>query len=90
MASSKLKSKAKVGAKATAKAEPSRSKKPVKKVPVKAKAADKHSFAVGDKVTHKMFGPGKILGLRDDKLSIQFGKHVTKEILVDFVSYLSP
>ena len=86
MALSKLKSKAKGGAKATAKAEPSRGKKPVEKAPVKAKVADKQGFAVGDKVIHKLFGPGKILGLRDDKLSIQFGKHVTKEILIDFVS----
>jgi hypothetical protein len=86
MAASKPKSKAKAATKPIAKAEPSRSMKPVKKVPLKTKAADKHSFAVGDKVTHKLFGPGKILGLRDDKLSIQFGKHVTKEILIDYVS----
>lgn len=42
-------------------------------------------FAVGDKVAHKSFGKGKVLSIRGDILAIQFGKSVTKEILIDYV-----
>ena len=43
-------------------------------------------FAVGDKVSHKIFGIGRVVDCRDDKLSIKFSKTITKEILVDYVS----
>ena len=42
-------------------------------------------FAVGDQVTHKLFGDGKIVGIRDDALTIRFGKTGIKEIRADFV-----
>ena len=83
MAPSKIKPKTKT--KSAAKVATRRSKTPEKKVEP-AQLPKKPAFAVGDRVTHKMFGTGKVLGLRDDKLSIQFAKNVTKEILSDFVS----
>ena len=52
--------------------------------PIKKSA--KVGFAVGDKVSHKLFGAGKVLGLRGEILSIQFGKVGTKEVLADFIA----
>jgi hypothetical protein len=50
------------------------------------KKSTKLGFAVGDKVNHKLFGAGKVLSLRGDVLSIQFGKVGTKEVLADFIA----
>ena len=42
-------------------------------------------FAVGDHVMHPMFGAGRIISTRDDKLTIDFDKAGKKEILDIFV-----
>ena len=42
-------------------------------------------FAVGDHVMHRMFGAGRIVSTRDDKLTIDFDKAGKKEILDIFV-----
>ncbi len=76
MASSKKKPKAKIEVRST-------------KVPAKvARLAkpERKGFAVGDKVSHKIFGVGRVVDCRDDKLSIKFSNAITKEILVDYVS----
>ena len=89
MAPSKTKSTAKSKSPAKAKTAakpPSKRSKVVEKKVEAAPEPKKPAFAVGDKVSHKLFGLGKVLSLRDDKLSIQFGKIGTKEILADFVS----
>lgn len=52
--------------------------------PIKKSA--KVGFAVGDKVSHKQFGAGKVLSQRGDILAIQFSKVGTKEVLADFIS----
>ncbi len=52
---------------------------------VPAKKSAKVGYAVGDKVSHKLFGIGKVLSQRGDILSIQFDKRVIKEIVADFV-----
>ena len=47
--------------------------------------APKSAFSVGDRVHHRMFGDGKVERIRDDKLTIKFGRKLTKEIREDFV-----
>jgi hypothetical protein len=75
----------------TKRAVKSKSKKPVQRqskltVAAPVKKLSRVDIGVGAKVTHKLFGIGKVLGQRGDILSIQFGKKVTKDILVDFVA----
>ena len=43
------------------------------------------AFSVGDRVHHRMFGDGKVERIRDNKLTIKFGRKLTKEIREDFV-----
>lgn len=50
-----------------------------------ADAADKGIFSEGDQVNHPSFGKGKVVSIRDDKITVQFGKGVTKEILASFL-----
>jgi hypothetical protein len=42
------------------------------------------AFSVGDHVHHRTFGEGKVLSIREDKLTIRFPS-TTKEIREDFV-----
>lgn len=76
MASSKKKPKAKTEVRST--------KAPARAV--RLAKPERQGFAVGDKVSHKIFGVGRVVDCRDDKLSIKFSKSITKEILVDYVS----
>jgi hypothetical protein len=50
-----------------------------------AAAQDKDMFSEGDQVSHQSFGKGKVVSIRDDKITVQFGKGVTKEILASFL-----
>ena len=43
------------------------------------------AFSISDRVHHRMFGGGKVERIRDDKLTIKFGRKLTKEIREDFV-----
>jgi hypothetical protein len=42
------------------------------------------AFSVGDRIHHVKFGGGKVVSIRDDKLTISF-RGTTKEIREDFV-----
>ena len=42
-------------------------------------------FAIGDLVRHPMFGDGRVVSTRDDKLTINFDKVGKKEILDCFI-----
>ena len=43
------------------------------------------AFAVGDHGTHPKFGSGRVISMRDDKLTIDFTDVGKKEILDSFV-----
>ena len=43
------------------------------------------NFTVGDLVRHPMFGDGRVVSTRDDKLTIDFDKVGKKEILDCFI-----
>ena len=57
----------------------------VKLDPVPSAQSLSAGYSVGDQVTHKLFGGGKVVGIRDDALTIRFGKSGTREIRADFV-----
>jgi DNA helicase-2/ATP-dependent DNA helicase PcrA len=52
---------------------------------VQARPARSDSFAVGDRVFHQKFGYGRITGVDDDKLDIDFEKAGSKRVLDRFV-----
>ena len=47
-------------------------KAPVHRVPVTIDAEPAARFAVGDQVSHAKFGPGRIMGIAEDTLTVQF------------------
>ena len=44
------------------------------------------SFTIGDRVFHRKFGYGTILGIEGDKLEIDFEKAGAKKVVASFVS----
>jgi hypothetical protein len=47
--------------------------------------AYKNDFAVGDHISHPMFGNGIVTGIDQNKLTIEFSENVIKEIVVGYV-----
>ena len=66
-------------AKTKPKVKPVQDAVPVEKAPIISE------FAVGDRITHGLFGDGDVTGVRDNTLTIQFKKFGSKEILDGFV-----
>jgi hypothetical protein len=50
-----------------------------------APIAHQSKYAVGDQVSHPMFGDGIVTAIDVDKLTIEFRNKVTKLILADYV-----
>ena len=44
------------------------------------------SFTIGERVFHKKFGYGAVIGIEGDKLEIDFEKADTKKVISRFVS----
>jgi hypothetical protein len=47
-------------------------------------------YAVGDEVSHPMFGHGAVTGIDANKLTIDFPENVTKQIVDDYVKLRNP
>jgi DNA helicase II / ATP-dependent DNA helicase PcrA len=58
--------------------------------PLVAEAAVESRYAIGDHVSHPMFGSGAVREIDGNKLTIEFSKRVTKQILDDYVKLRSP
>ena len=44
-------------------------------------------YAVGDQISHPMFGDGTVMAIDANKLTIEFPGGVTKQIVDDFVKH---
>jgi hypothetical protein len=44
-------------------------------------------YAIGDQVSHPMFGNGTITGIDENKLTIEFSESVTKQIIDGYVKH---
>jgi hypothetical protein len=47
-------------------------------------------YAVGDQISHPMFGHGAVAAIDSNKLTIEFPDNVTKQIVDDYVKLQSP
>jgi DNA helicase-2/ATP-dependent DNA helicase PcrA len=47
-------------------------------------------YAIGDHVSHAMFGSGAVRDIDGNKLTIEFSERGTKQILVDYVKLRNP
>ena len=47
-------------------------------------------YAVGDQISHPMFGHGAVTGIDANKLTIDFPENVTKQIVDDYVKLRDP
>ena len=52
----------------------------------KVKARDVSSFAAGDRVFHRKFGPGEVVEVNDVKLDVEFDHAGTKHVLASFLT----
>jgi hypothetical protein len=52
-----------------------------------ASPAPQSDFKLGERVTHPKFGNGVVKAIDADKLTIQFGRNVTKQIIDYYVKH---
>ena len=62
------------------------------KTPVNGFAAVTYAskYAVGDHISHPMFGHGTVTAIDENKLTIEFSASVTKQIVDSYVTRRSP
>ena len=52
----------------------------------KAKASVAFSFAEGDRVFHRKFGPGEVVEVNDVRVDVEFDHAGTKHVLASFLT----
>jgi DNA helicase II / ATP-dependent DNA helicase PcrA len=52
-----------------------------------ATVAQPSKYAIGDRVSHPMFGDGSVTAIDSNRLTIQFSNDITKQIVDDYVKH---
>lgn len=55
--------------------------------PAAVAAAYVSEYAVGDQVSHSMFGNGTVMAIDENKLTVEFPERITKQIIDGYVKH---